>query len=772
MGHDASGGGARFVRLRAIIIFVALIAACVVCMIFARRSKKAMSNDVALVLLAVLPPMVGNLILIASSDEVISTVGCYIYFIGIDFTVLAALRFSTNYCSIDYLHSKWHIAAVVLVAVDVIQLLANIFFGQAFSTEPIMVDGAPYYHLIPYIGQAFHRAVAYGLFFASLIIFIVKTARSPRIYVERYLVILIVMVVAGAWETFYIFSGSPIDRSMIAFGAFGIAVFYFSLIYKPMRLLDRMLARVVSDLHEAVFFFDRDGQCIYGNATGFELFGFKGNEDLDHCAEKVAEMTGNKRMPLSGEWAQQCSKGEGLDTRYYTLEYRTVFDDRDRKVGSSLNVRDRTDEEQDLRREKFLATHDRLTGLYNKEHLYEKARKLLEDYPTKRFIAVGQDIKDFKIINDIYGKEYGDRVLRKIADTIRSKSHGHDVYGRLTADKFGFIVRADMFNPELTARELSEMTFEDEGINYPIVIHMGVYEINDLDLPISVMFDRAFMAIASIKNEYQQHLAFYSDSMREDMIWNQKITGQLDRAITEGQIQPYLQPMVDSSGQAEGAEVLVRWIHPEEGFLSPARFIPIFEQNGLIAKLDTFMWESACKILKEWEEQGVGLFLSVNISPKDFYFIDVYETIRELVARYEIDPAKLRLEITETVMMSDLENRLKIIEDLRSYGFLVEMDDFGSGYSSLNMLKDIPVDVLKIDMMFLYKTKDQAKAQTILQTIINLSGELGIPSVTEGVETAEQLSMLVEMGCRLFQGYFFARPMPLAEFEAQYANVA
>ena len=307
--------------------------------------------------------------------------------------------------------------------------------------------------------------------------------------------------------------------------------------------------------------------------------------------------------------------------------------------------------------------------------------------------VVGIDIKDFKIINDIYSKEFGDKVLQTVAKVLTERAPDSSVFGRLTGDKFGLLIPTRDFSNDRMERLLTEASFGKMTANYPIIVHMGVYEVLERDLLVSVMFDRAFMAISSIKSDFKRHVAEYDDAMRDDLVWNQSISTQLDRAIKERQVQPYLQPMVDKQGRVEGAEVLVRWIHPEEGFLSPARFIPVFEKNGMIAQLDAYMWECACEILRNWADRGIDLFLSVNISPKDFYFIDVYGTISGLVAKYGIDPARLRLEITETVMMTDLENRLRIIENLRSDGFLVEMDDFGSGYSSLNMLKDIPVDV-------------------------------------------------------------------------------
>ena len=253
--------------------------------------------------------------------------------------------------------------------------------------------------------------------------------------------------------------------------------------------------------------------------------------------------------------------------------------------------------------------------------------------------------------------------------------------------------------------------------------------------------------------------------MRNKALWNQHISSQLNEALEQRQIRPYLQPMVNESGKVIGAEALVRWIHPDHGFLSPAAFIPVFEKNGMIAEIDKHMWRCACEILSHWKQEHGDLFISVNISPKDFYFMDVAAEIKSIVREFEINPARLRVEITETVMMTDIEKRMNILRELKDAGFIVEMDDFGSGYSSLNMLKDMPVDVLKIDMMFLTKSGDDRKAQTILRNIIHLSDDLGIAALTEGVETASQYQTLHSMGCKMFQGYYFAKPMPLEEFE-------
>ena len=213
----------------------------------------------------------------------------------------------------------------------------------------------------------------------------------------------------------------------------------------------------------------------------------------------------------------------------------------------------------------------------------------------------------------------------------------------------------------------------------------------------------------------------------------------------------------------------MRWNHPGRGLLPPVAFIPSFEKNGLIVKLDLHVWELACLQLKKWKEEGFGdRYLSVNISPKDFFFVDIYKEFSTLTHRYGIDPKNLKLEITESAMMHDIPKQLKLIKKLRAAGFIVEMDDFGSGYSSLNMLKDICVDVLKIDMDFLRESEQEERSRTILKMIVALAKELGMPVITEGVETKEHVDFLTQIGCDVFQGYFFGRPMKIEDYEKKY----
>ena len=744
-------------------ILIILIGALTVCAFQARRSHKAIGGQVSLLLSALLPPVIGNAFLIASHSWLFSTVGFYVYFIGMDVLMFALLSFTFAYCRLSWPNKgvKWLVYSALIV--DAVQLLCNPLFGHAFTTELITVEGEPYYRLVSLAGQSFHRLVDYSIFFAVLLIFIFKIFNAPRIYLERYLVILLTMVFAGAWQTFYIFSRTPVDRSMIGYGIFGLLVFYFSLYYRPLRLLDRMLAGIASEMPEALFFFDALGQCIWANQPARSLAGIDENE-YEPAEENLLRIFGNQ-IRRKGEWSAKRVLGTGEDTRYYLLEKHTVMETRGKVAGSFLSIRDQTEEQKALQKEKYIAAHDTLTGLYTKEHLYGRISERIREYPQKKYLVLYVDVKDFKIVNDIFGNAFGDYALQCIANRIRERFSGNCLFGRIGGDTFGVFMPVAEFDAARITEIFSRFVVSDGSVEHNVLIHLGVYEITESGLDVSVMFDRARLALSTVKEEFQTRITYYDNEMRDRVLWNQHISAQLSDAIRTRQMRPYLQPIVDRNGKVVGAEALVRWIHPVDGFLSPASFIPVFEKNGMIVEVDKYMWRCACEILAGWEKKGIEAFISVNVSPKDFYFMDVASEIKKVVKEYGVNPSRLRVEITETVMMTEIDKRIRILNELKEAGFLIEMDDFGSGYSSLNLLKDMPVDLIKIDMMFLNKSQNDIKARKILHNIICLSDDLGISSLTEGVETMPQYEMLSGMGCKLFQGFYFSKPVPVDEFE-------
>ena len=549
---------------------------------------------------------------------------------------------------------------------------------------------------------------------------------------------------------------------MIGFGAFGILVYYFSIHYRPLKLLDRMLSGIVSNSEDACFIFTPRGRCVWVNQAACILVGVQEN-NCEKASESLEYLFNTKLR--KGNWAEQHMTGGGDSLKYYQLENRDVINDKGKVTGYYLKVKDITDEQRRVRKELYEATHDRLTGLYTREHLHKIIRQTLDVHADTDYVILYINIKSFKTINDIFGTGFGDYALKCYSDKIKACFSKNCVYGRLESANFGILIPKKEFDAKAVENEIALINIKQGKAKYPVQAQIGVYEVDRNEADIAVMFANARISLSTLDANDSVRTAYYDEKLRNEILWNQEISAQLDDALKNRDIKPFLQPIADREGNIVGCEALVRWDHKEYGFLTPIKFIPSFEKNGLIAEVDKYMWRCACEILAGWKKQGRDMFISVNISPKDFYYFDVPKYIKGLIEEFKLDPKALRVEITETVMMTDTDMIVSIMEEFRDYGFIVEMDDFGSGYSSLNMLKSIPVDVLKIDMNFLGRSGDAQKADTIVKNVINLSMDLGMTSLTEGVETQSQYDVLADMGCKLFQGYYFSKPIPTDKFE-------
>lgn len=750
------------------VAFGILIIALLVCMVIAKKSRKPIGNALSFLLAGLAIPVLGNLILILSTQRTISTVGYYIYFIGMDCAIYSLWYFTHVYCDMGKPKRGLNILVCTLFVADLIQYAMNPFLKFSFTTEKILVENKLYFRLVPKLGQTYHRIVCYGLFLAVLVVFVVKMIQSPKVYRDKYAVIVLSIIMTGAVESYYIFSRKPMDVSMIGFGLLGLLVYFFSIHFRSMKVLDRMLAGMASDMPDALFFFDKNGKCIWTNKPGRELIGVS-KDNYDNVKDNLKYLFGDELDLESSGWFKRVTLGTGDEKQYTHLAMRSTVDEKGKITGSYLSIRDITDDQREIIREMYRATHDYLTGLYTKEYLYENISKRLKDDHETDYMIGYIEVSNYKMINDVFGKEFAELTIKKIAGFITGNVSSKCLYGRLSDDAFGILFDKSKFNEYAVKTRLENYTIKDDNLEHKILMHFGIYDITPEDgIDVPLFFDSARLATTMIRDNYHDIIVYYDDKLRNEIIHNQLITNQLKNAIETRQIRPYLQPIVDSRGMLAGAEALVRWIHPDEGFMNPGMFIPVFERNGLIAEVDRHMWRCACEILANWKERGIEAFISINISPKDFYYMDVVTTLKSLVEEHGIDPVKLRVEITESVMISDSMDIIKTVDELRTSGFIVEMDDFGSGFSSLNLLKDMNIDVIKIDMEFLKDSERNMKSGIIIKNIINMSEELNIATLTEGVETAKQFEILYAMGCKLYQGYYFSKPVPLEDFEKQW----
>lgn len=729
-------------------------------------------NPIAIVLQKLLGvaaiAVLANMTAMLSVQESVCMVAYSVFFVCIDWILYYMLLFVLEYTNCPALQwPRWPMW--LLLCWDSCSMLCNRVFGHAFSCIPIQAaEGEIFYRIQAGLFYNVHLVISYVLVALTLIVLLRKARQVPAGYRTKYIVVTAIFGVIVIADAGYVFLNKVVDISILFFAVGGYALYYYSVVYSEKELISTGMSMVAAGMDEALIIFNAEGHCIYINEGAIKLFG-----RMEHTRREAKQvfLFWCKKEGLITETDYSSDKDFywGKELLHLRVEYRCITDERGYRLSSFFVIHDHTVEVNDLQKERYKATHDSLTGLYNKEYFYERVAACLQEHPEERFMLVCSDVRNFKLVNDVFGPEMGDEILIKIAQAIREKAKSGEIYGRVESDRFALLMRKSDYSEKIFAEGSEKIVRIDCAVTYPVEVKVGIYEVIESSLPVSVMCDRAFMAINAMKENGPQKFAYYDKKLRDSILEEQELTGELESAIENGEFRIHLQPQIAVDGKVSGAEVLVRWQHPQKGLLMPGSFIEILERSGQIVKLDRHVWELACKQLQIWKQRGRNdMYLSVNISPRNFYFIDVYQVFTELVAQYDIEPQRLKLEITETAVMMNLKEQLKLIEKLRNAGFVVEMDDFGSGYSSLNMLKDICVDILKVDMAFLEKTGDEERSRKILKMVIELSKGLGMPVITEGVETEEQVQYLTQIGCDMFQGYYFAKPMEVQAFEEKY----
>ena len=413
------------------------------------------------------------------------------------------------------------------------------------------------------------------------------------------------------------------------------------------------------------------------------------------------------------------------------------------------------------------AEHDKLSMLYTRNFFMEYAERIFQYHPELHMDAVVINIEQFHSINALNGRSFGDRVLQVIGEEINAFLAGTEgIASRFEADRFAIYCMQQPDYRALLNRFQDRVNRLTRKVS--IRLRMGVRTWQKGVEPLT-MFDHARAACNRVRGDFQNPLMFYDDDMRMKELLNQRLLNDLHSAADERQFKVFYQPKYDIQAdppRLASAEALIRWKHPELGMISPGEFIPLFEGNGLISVVDNFVWKEAAAQITAWKEKyGFTLPVSVNVSRADVFDPTLVERLAELVESNGLDYGSIKLEVTETAYADDANQVLDVIRRLRERGFEIEMDDFGSGYSSLNMLSDMPVDVLKMDMKFIRNIENSETDRKLVTLILDIAKFLDGSVVAEGVETEGQLAILRSGNCDLVQGYFFSRPLPPEEFE-------
>ena len=411
--------------------------------------------------------------------------------------------------------------------------------------------------------------------------------------------------------------------------------------------------------------------------------------------------------------------------------------------------------------------HDTLTDLYNLEYFYQYAGQYDRRSPNTPMDAITIDIDHFHMLNELYGRELCNDLLIKLgAELNKIASEMNGIACRKGADVFLlYCPHFTEYEPLINRLQLS---LTDLNLKTSVRLKMGIYPEVDKSIDLRSRFDRAKLARDPV-HSFTQTISFYDDMLHKKMMLSQQLMNEVDAALEQKQFKVYYQPKYNIIGDVpylSSAEALIRWIHPQLGMISPGVFIPLFEENGLVQKLDHYVWEETAAQMRRWKDKyGFDLPVSVNVSRIDMFDPNLIDNFKRLVDENGLETENYLLEITESAYTENAEQIVRIVENLRAAGFKVEMDDFGSGYSSLNMLAQMPIDVLKLDMSFIRDVLGNEKNLHILGIMMQIKSFLNVPIVAEGVEKKEQLDLLKNMGCDIVQGYYFSAPVPPEKFE-------
>ena len=678
--------------------------------------------------------------------------------------MLIALMFYTQYYTGAVKTFKGVQAASMIFAVlDTYMLIENTWTNKIFDIEFIKAENIKVVFNNDSLWYRLHFIFTYAFVILIIFTYLYMIIKSSRMYREAYGAIAVVIFIGFSFDIATIGSDSIYDLTMIIYGAIAIIIYYLTYRYVPNELIENMLSLVVRDMNNGIICYDRKGRCIYYNDLMEAIYRHGGNMSVyeSKYSQWIEKLGDDRRDSMTFQTTDIEINGE---KHYFEIAYKRIYDESNRVICDYFVYNDRTQMYESWEQEKYKASHDSLTGLLNRDQFYEDVHDMVNKYHDTTFYLICSNIKDFKFINEIFGMEKGNQVLIKQAKLMASNPSERTICARLMNDRFALCLPREEFDEKRVADSIKELQREFSGNSFHLHTYMGVYEIRDRDEAVSIMVDKANIAADTIKNNYDCCVAYYDEHLLEISIEQRRLLGEFEPALQKDEFAMYLQPQVNRDGMCIGAEALIRWEHPEFGFIYPPLIIQLAKEKKVLSTLEKFIFDTAGAALAQVRDIVPDDFkMSVNLTNESLEWDGIEACIENVVQKYQFPNVQFGLEITEQDALSSSIDITKKIEALKAKGHRFLIDDFGMGHTSLVYLQTKYFNIVKLDGSLTRDVIHNETNRDIIASIVYLGRSLKFKIIAEYVENEAQRDELKKLGCDAFQGYLYSKPIKLDE---------
>ncbi len=591
---------------------------------------------------------------------------------------------------------------------------------------------------------------------------IVRVVVLPKIYKYRY--ILLAIVYGGIWSirgVLHILS-APIDVSVLVFTFFAGFTSLIVIYGAPKKLTERMVRMANNSMNDGLLCYDNTGKPIFSNAAAKKLFAAERNPLKAMRAYRINRVDHAKENSSYEEVWEETFVLDGQE-HIYDVRYIHIRE-HDQIVGSYLQFTDKTEELLMFEQQRYQATHDGLTGIYNRERFFREAEKRKNEFPNIPWMILVSNIRDFRLVNELFGEEVGDAILVREAENFRKYAHRSSLYGRIMDDRFALLMDKRYFSPDIFMECIDDVRKITDEKNFRMHVQVGIYEVTDPTENIVLIYDKAILALPNIASEYQKVFAYYDSNRMEERLKEHQIIEDFDHALEHGEFQIFLQAQFDKEGKVLGADSLPCVASEERGILAGKDLYAALEHSGVVHKMNEFLWNRAAELLHEWKITHPDWYISIHISAKDLYFTNVLEFLQNLLDQHEIRPQNLHVEIDEATLMMDPKNNVTLLNELQKMGLFIIISEFGNGYSSLNMLKDMHPDAIRLDHMVDPEDGDETRGYTVIKAILSMAQKLGIQTIISDIQNEAEHHFIKENGGDIYQGTYYAFPATVDEF--------